>query len=200
MSPIQLLIIDMRTIAITIFVAAVTTCVGQRKAIAPDFLVIQYAGSIGYLSGGTGYDIFHNRGRVSLHFGSVPKAQGGPLNILTGKFFVEPWTLRLARRTTLNPLDIGLMLSYHMGDDFKINVPDYFASDNYYWWHTAMRAHLATETSISIQMEPNRFLRKLTGYAELNSNDLYLVSFASNASTLALHDIFKIGIGVRLTF
>ena len=39
----------------------------------PDFLETQYAGSIGYLSGGIGYDILRNHARVSAHFGHVPK-------------------------------------------------------------------------------------------------------------------------------
>jgi hypothetical protein len=173
---------------------------GQRSAAAPDFFVVQYAGSIGYFSAGAGYDIFQNRGRASLHFGTVPKGEGGPLNIFCAKVFIEPWTVGLSEHMTLNPLDVGLMVSYHMGDDFKLSVPDYFASRNYYWWHTAMRLHLATESSLTIKMDPHRFFKKFTAYAELNSNDLYLVSFVSNAETLKFEELIKLGIGVRLSF
>lgn len=172
----------------------------KKSAAAPDFIVIQYAGSIGYLSAGTGYDVFKSKGRASVHFGSVPKARGGLLNVITGKVFYEPWNTRISDRLWLNPADIGLMASYHMGENFRKNVPDLLNGDNYYWWHTSLRIHLAMETALSIEMEPNRFFSKVTVYSELNTNDLYLVSFFKNASSLSGSEMIKAGIGVRFNF
>lgn len=186
----------------TIYLLVITIpfCIGQRRSLTPDFFAIQYAGSIGYLSAGGGYDAFKSRGRASLHFGSVPKNQGGPLNIITGKLFYEPWHIRLSENAEINPADFGLMISYHTGDDFKMNVPDYFKSGNYYWWHTSLRVHLALETSVSINFDPSRFFKKFTGYVEFNTNDLYVVSILKNASTLKPHDLIKVGVGTRFTF
>jgi hypothetical protein len=190
----------MKIITAAIFVFVLTTGFSQRSNVSPDFAVIQYAGSIGYLSGGVGYDIFQNRGRVSMHFGSVPKSEGGPLNVIAGKIIGEPWTIALSERTTFNPLDVGLMVSYHMGDNFKSNVPDLLAKRNYYWWHTSLRVHLITETAISVKLEENRFFKKFTLYGELNSNDLYMVSYISNASTLKFYELIKLGVGLRFNF
>jgi hypothetical protein len=187
-------------IAILLLIFATATVMAQDRSAAPDFAVVQYAGSIGYLSGGLGYDLFQNRGRASVHFGSVPRSEGGPLNILSGKIIGEPWTIAITEKITINPLDVGLMLSYHMGENFKTNVPDLLAERNYYWWHTNLRVHLITETSISVEMEPNRFFRKFTAYIELNSNDLYMVSYFANASTLKPHELIKAGVGIRLNF
>jgi hypothetical protein len=174
---------------------------GQKRSfLTPDFIVLQYAGSIGYYSAGAGYDIFKSRGRMSFHFGSVPKSSGGPLNIVTGKVFYEPWQIRLSEKAHFNPLDIGMIVSYHMGDDFKMNVPDYLSSDNYYWWHTCMRLHLAVETSVTAELKPNRFFKRFTGYAECNTNDLYMVSYFKNASTLKAYQLIKVGIGGRFNF
>jgi hypothetical protein len=191
----------MKTIVAAILLTLVVSPgFGQRNKISPDFAVIQYAGSIGYLSGGVGYDIFQNRGRVSMHFGSVPKSEGGPLNIIAGKIIGEPWTIAVSERTTFNPLDVGLMVSYHTGDNFKSNVPDLLAKRNYYWWHTSLRVHLITETAISVRLEESRFFKKVTVYGEMNSNDLYMVSYISNASTLKLHELVKVGVGLRFNF
>src|SRR5690349_8681129 len=114
----------------------------KRSPLLPDFAVAQYAGSIGYLSGGIGYDVLRNRGRVSAHFGSVPRSQGGPLDIFCAKFFVEPWTIAMSEKFTFNPLDVGVMVSYHTGADFKENIPNYLAERNYYWFNTNMRLHV----------------------------------------------------------
>jgi hypothetical protein len=177
-----------------------TLAEAQHRKATPDFFVVQYAGSIGHVSGGLGYDIFKGRARAGIHFGTVPRNQGGPLNIFAGKFFYPSWSLKLSEKTSFNPLDIGLIISYHTGENFKLSVPDYFASRNYYWWHTSMRIHAATETSLSIRMQRNRFVRKLTAYLELNTNDLYLVSYFTNAGTLKLTEMIKAGTGIRFSF
>jgi hypothetical protein len=72
----------------------------NRNGAAPDFVTGQYAGSIGYFSIGTGYDIFKHNARVSAHFGTVPKSQGGLLNIVTGKIFFVPKTFRVSEYQT----------------------------------------------------------------------------------------------------
>lgn len=174
---------------------------GQEKnGLQPDFVVAQYAGSIGYFSFGTGYDIFKNRGRISVHFGNVPREYGGVLNIASGKFLYSFSSIPLSNRLTFKPIDAGIILSYHFGDNFKLNVPNYFKTDNYYWWHTAMRLHLATESSVSLHFSRESIFRSLTGYLEMNSNDLYIVSFINNTSSLKPHQLIKVGVGLRLHF
>jgi hypothetical protein len=83
------------------------TASGQRSPVAPDFFAAQYAGSIGYFSGGFGYEVFKSRGRASIHFGSVPRSQGGPLNIFAGKLFYETWQLQRSKKVSFNPLSYG---------------------------------------------------------------------------------------------
>jgi len=173
---------------------------GQAQRAAPDFFVTQYAGSIGFVSGGLGYNIFKSKGMVSIHFGTVPKNLGGPLSIFTAKLFYNFWEVELSKRMTFRPVDVGLMVSYHTGDDFKSNVPDLFTSKNYYWWYTSMRWHLATETSLSVHLSPNRFFKKFTTYIELNSNDLYILSYITNASSLNLTRLIRAGLGARFNF
>lgn len=172
----------------------------QQRELAPDFMTLQYAGSIGLASVGLGYEVFRAKTRASLHFGTVPASHGGPLSIITGKFLMVPWVIPAGENFRFNPCDIGVMISHHSGENFKVNVPDYLSGRNYYWWHTALRAHLAVESSVSVRMEQDRFFRKITLYAELNTNDLYIVSFFSNASTLNVRDLVKAGIGTRFRF
>jgi hypothetical protein len=172
----------------------------NRNGAAPDFAVFQFAGSIGYFSVGTGYDIFKSRWRVSAHYGSVPPARGGPLHIITGKLFFEPAAINLSKQIALHPADVGLMVSYHTGDNFKLSVPDYLSSDNYYWWHTSMRVHLAMETSVTCNFINHRPFNALICYVEFNTNDLYIVSYLKNTSSLKLTELIKAGAGVRLSF
>lgn len=184
--------------AVLILSAGMGMC--QRHNITPDFASVQYAGSIGYLSIGAGYNIFKDKGRVSGHFGMVPENRGGHLDIIAVKLFYTPKVVQVFERVVINPADVGLMVSYHFGDNFKLNVPNYFSDDNYYWWHTAMRIHLAIESSASLDLGSEGIFRALTAYLEFNTNDLYVVSFVNNPRSLALHELVKLGAGLRFIF
>jgi hypothetical protein len=188
-----------RIIPVALLICAALSAIAQ-SSIAPDYIVIQHAGSIGYFSGGAGYDIIKGRAHTSLHFGTVPKNQGGPLNIIAGKLVFVPWTVRLSDRAFFQPFNPGIMISYHMGDNFKLNVPNYFSDDNYYWWHTAMRLHVVAETALTFDVRSESLFNHITIYSEFNTNDLYLVSYFHNAETLNLHELIKLGIGVRVSF
>jgi hypothetical protein len=172
----------------------------QQRGLRPDFVTLQYAGSIGYVSAGTGYDIFKGKSRISGHYGVVPTSKGGPLNILTAKIFFKPKVFRVKNHITINPLDIGLMVSYHFGRNFESRWPDELTPKGYYWWPTALRAHLATETSVTYRFQEKQWLHALTGYIEFNTNELYLVSYIQNTGALQLSDIIKVGGGLRITF
>src|SRR5688572_836623 len=87
-----------------------TSGFGQRKNWAlPDFGVVQYAGSIGVISVGAGYDVFKSRARFSTHYGAVPKPMGGPLNVLALKFLYEPLKIDVDNQTYIHPIDFGMM-------------------------------------------------------------------------------------------
>jgi hypothetical protein len=172
----------------------------ERHWSSPDHLVVQYAGSIGYASGGVGYDVFRGRARASAHFGHVPKAAGGPLNIFSTKLLFVPQRYRLTQHTSINPFDLGIMVSYHLGGDFRSTWPEHRYPENYYWWQTSFRFHLNLESSVTLKLREDTTFRMLTGYIELNSNELYLVSLFKNLHTLSLADVVKIGIGTRFHF
>ena len=170
----------------------------QQSFLRPDFLALQHAGSIGYLSAGLGYDVYQSRARLSFHYGNVPENLGGDLDIFTGKFLCVPAVIRASEQVIIHPIDVGVMVSYHTGDNFKSNVPDYF-SKNYYWWHTNLRFHVAIEQSVNIYFHERR-IHRISGYIEFNLNDLYVVSYVTNSSTVGLDELVKAGIGTRIWF
>lgn len=178
--------------------AAAPLCHAQsKKGAYPDHITAQYAGSTGWMSVGAGYDLFTQRARVGLQYGVVPEEKGGKLHILSASFFYKPYALNVSDRVSLNPLDPGLKISYHFGEQFYLNWPSRFPK-GYYWWKSALRLHLATESSITYKLKSTAKVKYVTTYLQLNSNDLYMVSYILNARSLSLPDIVKAGIGVRL--
>lgn len=187
-------------ILIGCLLASATAFAQQDRWALPDFGVVQYAGSIGYFSAGMGYHVFKSKARFSTHFGVVPKNRGGTLNIVSAKLIFKPKTYDIARRLRLSPFDLGLMGSFHYGDNFETRWPEGVHPKGYYWWHPALRAHLILESSIRYEFAEGHRFQSVSGYIEFNTNELYLVSFVQNMRTVRLTDIVKIGTGLRLDF
>lgn len=172
----------------------------EKQPIVPDFAALQFAGSIGVVSAGFGYEVFGNNVRFSLHYGRVPVRHGGNIHVFASKLTYVPLIATVSNRAVIHPLDIGLMASWHAGDDIKSRWPEYQYPRGYYWWHPSLRFHLLTETSIRYDLPGEQMVKSVTGYVELNANDLYIISFAQNAGSVSLTDIVKTGIGIRIGF
>ena len=184
-----------------ILLISTTSLFAQKSRWAlPDFGVVQYAGSIGYFSAGLGYEVFKSNARFSTHFGVVPKNRGGTLNIVAVKLIFKPKTYELSNRLRFSPFDVGLMGSFHYGDNFETRWPEGVHPKGYYWWHPALRAHLIVESSVNYKFGKGRRFQSLSGYIEFNTNELYMVSFIQNLKTVRVTDIVKAGTGLRLNF
>ncbi len=87
-----------------LFVCILLFNAGKARAQIPEILipkdmVVQHAGSIGFMSVGIGYPVFKNkRGSLDFNYGYVPESRGGTLHILSGKFAYRPWKLKINRR------------------------------------------------------------------------------------------------------
>jgi hypothetical protein len=191
---------NFRVLTLLLIGATAPLCHAQSiKNLLPDYTSTQYAGSTGWMSVGAAYNLFKHRARVGFHYGFVPEKKGGKLHILSTSLFFKPYMLHASNKIDINPLDIGVKASYHFGDQFFMNLPSKYP-DGYYWWKSALRLHLATETSVTYRLKNAGRIKSVTGFLELNSNDLYLVSYVLNFKSLSLSDIIKAGVGLRIGF
>jgi hypothetical protein len=191
-----------RCSAVLILIIFFTSCCRAqgKKGIRPDFLQVQYAGSIGYLSVGAGYNVIRDKALTSLQFGHVPHYAGGPLNIFSGRFLFVPHTYRLSDRVTLSPYNTGLTLSYHFGSNFRTTWPDHRYPARYYWWQTSFRLHLNLQPAITVRLSDHTIFKSMSAYVDLNSNELYAVSFGKNPHAISFWDILMLGAGIRLNY
>ena len=188
----------MRALALLIAFLTASSVSAQQAGLRPDFANIQYAGSIGFISGGIGYDVF-KRHQLSLHYGHVPERLGGVLHIIAAKLMFNIWSHRVSEHVTITPFDAGVMVSYHFGSQFRSRWPSHRYPDSYYWRKSSLRAHLAAESSVTFDFD-EKGIRSITAFVGLNTNELYLISFLKNTRSLALTDIVKVGYGVRVRF
>lgn len=173
------------------------------KTLTPDAVVVQYAGSIGYGSIGAGYTVFRKEnGSLDLIYGFVPRSKGGSLHSLNTKFAYRPLSIHLAPNVTLYPVNPGVFLSYQLGDEFKARNKEYFEK-GYYWWSQALRTHVSFSSEVKVNTQKllhDKGLKNVRVYSEVNTNDLYFLSWYKNQETMSVTDIFKVGVGLKLFF
>ena len=171
--------------------------------LVPKDVVIQHAGSVGFMSVGFGYPVFkNNRGSLDFNYGYVPESRGGTLHILSGKFAYRPWKIKITDGVLLYPANPGVFVTYHFGKQFDFYWDKDTYEDGYYWWSTALRPHISISTEVeldALKILKTSKIKNVRLYSEFNTNELYLVSYFKNVGAVPLMHIFKLGIGLRLS-
>jgi hypothetical protein len=178
----------------------ITPVQAQDSSACSKKISLQYAGSIGYHSIGISYHLPKIKSDVSFHFGYVPKNQGGQLHIGAIKYVFQPVRIRMGNTVTFYPINPGLFLSYHFGNDYHLLWPKDQYPSGYYWWSSGLREHLSLSTELKIKMKhaDKNAIKGISVYTEINTNDLYLYSYFANPDYFTLDKIVKIGFGMFL--
>ncbi len=174
------------------------------NALIPDDIIVQHAGSIGFISAGVGYEIFKNKkGNIDLLYGYVPESKGGTLHIITSKFAYRPFQFKIGKWGTIYPLNPGIFVSYTIKRGLSITWDKDQYPKGYYWWPEAIRLHPSLSNELYLKADhllPKARIKAVILYSEFNTNDLYLISWVNNQRALSLTDIFKLGYGIRVKF
>ena len=176
----------------------------SQQFLIPETAIIQHAGSIGYFSIGGGYELFQKKkGSLDLAWGYVPKSKGGSQHIIAAKFAYRPISIKIKDITTINLFNPGVFFSYHPGDKYYITLNKEQYPKGYYWWSSAIRMHISLSTEFKFKTSRNTSnsrIKHLSIYSEINTNDLYFVSYFPNQEYLNISDIIKLGLGIKAYF
>ena len=179
------------------------SAIGQTpfvKAIIPDQANLQYAGSIGYVSIGMGYNLFKEKAALSFHYGYVPEVKGGELHITAVKFEYKPWAIRIKDKVVFHPINPVIFLSYTMGKNFGLSFDRNQYAKGYYFWSPALREHLGISSELKIMGDRSSRVKAISLYTEANTNDLYMISWFENRTSTPIYEIFHLGFGIRMYF
>lgn len=200
--PIKLLIFKAVAFCSFFFLALDARC-QLLKQLLPDGVAVQYGGSIGFVSAGISYDLFKNkRGNVDFNYGHVPEQKGGPLDVFAAKFAYRPIKVKLKDVAVIYPINPGTFVSYHPGDKFEHWNQGQF-SKGYYWWSKTTRIHLSLSSEVKLNAKKvfgDKGIDAIALYSELNTNELYAVSWFKNRDSMSFMDIVRVGYGVRVYF
>ena len=102
-------------------------------ALIPTQFIMQYAGNMGLMSIGIGWDYGkHKQWETNLMFGYLPKISShrGKLTMTLKENYL-PWSMYLKQGWMLEPLSCGLYLNTVFGSEFWDNQPSRYP-DKYY--------------------------------------------------------------------
>lgn len=172
------------------------------EKLIPRYGKAQFAGSMGLISLGTGWDYGKNKQwETDLLFGFVPKYSSNKNKVtMTVKQNFIPWNVPLNDKFNLKPFTTGLYLNTVFGGDFWSHEPSKYPN-GYYKFSTKMRVNIFVGQGWEYKLDTSRkvFCQSITFFYEVSTNELYLMSAASNRY-LKAKDFLGLSLGIKLQF
>lgn len=166
----------------------------------PQYEVVQFAGSIGAVSLGVGWD-YGRREQWETEFllGYIPPASGERGKVTaTLRENVVPWRLAVGERWRVSPLSVGLGMNTVISDEFWFEEPEKYPRP-YYKFSTRLRFMLSVGQRVAFHPDRDQPFRRVELYYELSTCDLYVISAFTNRY-LKAGDILSLSVGLKLHF
>jgi len=191
----------------------------------PNIGCLQYAGDIGLVSAGFGWDYGKNdRWETTIHAGFVPKynADNWDLTFTLRENFI-PWSIGLGPRrwadktgkstsgekldwnrrafASFDPFYCSFFVNTIFDDEFWVHEPNKYNGGDYYRFSSKVRFHfgIGSRFSLNIPQAQRRRFDKISVYGLLSTYDLAVISAIPNEK-ITLSDILCLGIGVQYKF
>lgn len=171
------------------------------EVLIPTHTKLQFAGNMGLLSVGTGWDYGkRNQWETDILLGFLPKYQSDKAKLtFTLKQNYIPWSLPIKESNfALEPLTCGMYLNTVFGSDFWVHEPERYPK-GYYGFSSKVRIHAFLGQRLTCNI-PERYrisARAVTFFYELSTSDLYIVSAFTNRY-LKPKDYLSLSFGVKL--
>ena len=167
------------------------------EALIPTHTKIQFAGNMGLLSLGTGWDYGkRNQWETDIFLGVLPKYQSDCTKLtFTLKQNYIPWSVSFDRHWAIEPFYCGLYVTTIAGEDFWKKEPGRYPN-RYYNFSTKLRPYIFIGQRVAFSPEHD-LLRSVSLFYEVSTCELYLVSKATNSS-LSMKDILRFSFGVKV--
>lgn len=170
------------------------------EALIPTHAKLQFAGNMGLLSLGTGWDYGkRNQWETDVFFGVLPKYQSKRTKLtFTLKQNYMPWSIDLGRQFSVEPLACGMYLNTVFGDEFWVHEPDRYPK-GYYGFSSKIRTHVFLGQRITYDIDPRRryTAKSITFFYEISTCDLYLISAFTN-KYLKAKDYLSLSFGIKM--
>jgi hypothetical protein len=168
------------------------------QTIAPHHIQLQYAGNIGMVSAGVGYNVAGDKVHITLMDGFTPASVAGSnINVVALKGSYDIILIPLLRTKELIPY-AGLAATFETsGNGVYKKLPDRY-SDRKYYKMSAFHANVFAGAKLRMPVG-TRQRQRLELYAETGTVDSYLYYYLKNSS-MNFTDMFSMALGMSYHF
>lgn len=171
------------------------------NSLMPDLVVGQYAGNMGIVSAGIGWDYGHaNHWETQFLVGIIPKYDSRRAKVtLTLKENYVPWNVRLSHGLVLQPLQTGLYLNTVLGHEFWAHQPNRYPN-GYYGFSTRVRLNVCLGQRITWHTPAHRhwLVKNMAMFYEVSSCDLYIINKVKNPRTVSWRETLCLSLGMQI--
>lgn len=170
------------------------------EALISTHSIVQYAGSMGLLSAGFGWDYGrHRQIETALLFGYLPKFnshRGKATMTLKGTYV--PWFLYLRNGWTAEPLSCGLYINTVFGSEFWSRQPGRYPDKYYEFLSTKARLNVFVGQRVGAIVPKSRrkLVKSVTAFYEVSTCDLYIRSLIQG-NGIRFWNILSLSFGLK---
>jgi hypothetical protein len=166
-----------------------------RHWYSPHFIPIQYAGNIGFISAGIGYEARKQNYQLSLVYGYVPKMFGGvTVHSVTAKNTFPLYRFFIDKKRILIPYG-AIGLNVEIGGRSFLTLPDNMPAGYYDF---PKSTHLIGSAGVKYKHIMNRrSIRAVEFFAELTTVDAY-VWYKMKSDEVKMRQILSSAVGIHL--
>lgn len=166
----------------------------------PAYNKIQYAGNMGFLSIGVGWQYGKNKQwETDVFFGLLPKYESRKAKLtFTLKENFTPWKVWENEHLYFEPLSCGLYFNTVFSDEFWSKAPDKYPN-GYYWFSTKIRSNIFVGERITFKIPDSKrvFAKYVTLYYEISTHDFAIIQAVKN-SDLTPKDYLTLSFGLKV--
>lgn len=173
----------------------------------PTHSQLQYAGGMGLVSGGVGWDYGKNRWETDVFVGFLPRysTEKAKMTATLKQSFI-PWEVDaglefdIDKNISVSPLSCGLYASAILDKDFWASAPNKYPN-RYYTFSPKVRFYIYVGQRVTyrIPCEKLRWLSAVALFYEVSSNDLYIASALGNRWLMPT-DYLYLSLGMKFKF
>ena len=162
----------------------------------PDSFVSQFAGYIGFLSVGVGYEI-NETVQTEFLYGFVPSSLAGiDIHLVTARAIISPVIITILPGYYFYPLSFGFFINYAIGEQYHVKWPEKYP-ERYYRPNA-----IFTGESLGLRLKKEysgEIIKGFEFFIDLVTMTFFLYDYIQNEDIESM-DIVSLGFGTRLYF
>jgi hypothetical protein len=192
-------------LSIAIILLVLTKSFGQEPSLdkhkawyVPDYVKTQFAGNIGVISVGAGYQLFNKVLYSELLYGYVPESvsKADKIHLITIKNTFPIFRKRISKNVTITPI-AGFTSTIDIGTTTFTTLPSKYPEG--YYVPTAFHFTLFGGAMLHKDFTKSKTIKGLDFYVELGTVESYLW-YAITSKEVSVSDIFSTAIGINFYF